>query len=79
MATRISLDFASDGTLDDFFDMLEKAGGSVVKFVAHGTGGGNPYVTLEFPTRAACVGYLFEYASGIREDVEFFLSTAEEV
>ncbi len=49
--TNLEIDIAWDCPLGTFLEELEKYQGAITKFIAVGPGGGNPCVTLSFPTR----------------------------
>src|SRR5262245_23467368 len=48
--TEIQIDIAHDCTLGEFLDALGALKGEIVNFLPRGPAGGNPFLTLIFPT-----------------------------
>lgn len=55
---KVSLDFPYCMELQDFLTLLDKNQAKIDGWVAVGPGGGNPCVTLEFPSREQAMGHL---------------------
>lgn len=61
MTTTITTDIAYDYHLADFFEGLEKFSGKLISFISIGPAGGNPNVTIEFPSKEHALIFLKEF------------------
>jgi len=56
----INVDVGHDLSIGEFLDTLERYNGKLVSYIAEGPGGGNPNLTLTFPTELEAEGYVSE-------------------
>jgi len=56
----INTDIGHDLSIGEFLDTLERYNGKLVSYIAEGPGGGNPNLTLAFPTELEAEGYVSE-------------------
>lgn len=60
MTHQLNLDFGHDSPLGKTLDTIEKHNGEIESFIANGPGG-NPNITLNFPTRQDAIDFINEY------------------
>ena len=56
----IETDIAADCPVQDAFVAISKYNGDLLNFIAIGPGGGNPCMTIRFPSMALACSYLFD-------------------
>jgi hypothetical protein len=72
MTVRTQLDFTRDTELGGILDLLDDHNGLIVDHAAHGPGGGNPVLTIEFQDTDSAVDFLVAVMP--YETVEFLTS-----
>ena len=69
MTVLMECDIAHDCPIGPFLETLERHVGTIKRFVAVGPGGGNPCVTMEFPSEAFARAWFLD---GYAEDPDEF-------
>jgi hypothetical protein len=63
--TTIEIDIAYDILLGDFLEDLEQYQGQIESFIANGPGGGNPCLTIAFPSQELAESYVLAFECGL--------------
>jgi hypothetical protein len=56
----IEVDIAGDCPVQDAFAAISEYDGDLLSFIAVGPGGGNPCLTIRFPSMSLACSYLYE-------------------